>query len=151
MLDALPVSSLINTSALWKSSKLKILEKSNTSTDSQGQPVYRAKIDLPTKLRLTSNNYVIDISIPVNSSPVVFLAVTDKHGKILPASGHDIASISELSVLRKEGYRYSFLVDQAAGRPLKITVSDEEGKVLGTEELPYKIISRGFIFAEDWL
>jgi len=135
--------------------RLRVVERSSSSTDSQGNRLLWAKIGFPTKVQVSGSAYLIDIEIPINPLPVVFLNVRDNDGKVLMLSGPHIVELAKTSgIFLKEGYRYSFLVTEAIAQPeqvLTVTIKDDAGATLGNEVLPYKIRSRGFTYGVDAL
>ncbi|MGD1089978.1 MAG: hypothetical protein ABR955_14835, partial [Verrucomicrobiota bacterium] len=126
-----------------ESSKLKVTERSTESNDSQGKPLFGRMIGLPTKSILTGNGYVVTVSTPVNSIPVVFLKAYDKQRKVLDLRGAHFR-VLETSAMGLEGYRYSFIVDEANGAPMEFDVVSEQGVVLGHEKIRYHVVSRGY-------
>jgi hypothetical protein len=137
-----------------ESDRLRVIERSSSSPDSQGKPVHWAKIGLSTKVQVSGNDYLLDIGIPINALPVVFLNVHDLHGKALMLSGPHIIELKETSGAFLDGYRFSFLVQEASEQPeraLIVTIKDGSGAILGNEVLPYEIRSRGFVYGIEGL
>jgi hypothetical protein len=128
---------------------LEILERSTASTDSQGEPLLFAKVGLPTKARVNRPSYTIFIDAPLDSVPVAFLKVSASNDNRVYLDGANLKPISETSAAGLDGYRYTFDVERANGRPLAFTVKDAEGNTLGTETLEYTVQSRGIAYGVE--
>ena len=134
-----------------ESAKLKVTERSAESNDSQGKPLSKPRIGLPTKSILTGNGYVVTVYTPVNSLPVVFLKASDERQKVLALRGAHLRQLEKRSGLGIEGYSHSFIVDEANGAPMEFDVLAEQGTVLSHEKIVYDVISRGYVWAIDAL
>jgi hypothetical protein len=130
-----------------ESSKVKVVERSTESNDSQGKPLSARKIGLPTKSILTERGYTVTIYTPVNSMPVVFLGAVDGKGNTLDLQG---ALLDEIKWKFETG-RYTFSLDKAAGGPMEFDVVSKQGVVLGHEKVKYAVVSRGYVWADDSL
>lgn len=124
---------------------LQVLEKSfDTVKRSNGQPVKNQISGLPVHLRLTRENYSIDILTPTNIEPVVFIAVASSENKHLQIVGPHIKAI--------EGdHPYSFLVREAKSDPLHVEIMDQTGSRVGIEDLPFKLVTRCSFYVIDAL
>jgi hypothetical protein len=125
---------------------LEVLARSTASPDTQGNELHRPKVGMPLKLRLSRPSYSIDFDTPLQISPVVFLSARDEHGVTLNISGASVKRVFPGSGAELDGFEFSFYVQEAKGAPLYITIADPTGKVLGTETLRYKIVSRGYAY-----
>ncbi len=131
--------------------RVKVYDRSTNYHDSQEQPLYFAKTDLPVKTIVKHDNYTIFIDTPVNSLPVVFLKITGKNSKELILKGPHLIATAKNSNGYKEGYKYSFLINDSRGKPLKLSVQDLKGKILDSETSQYKIKSRGTTMGIEYL
>jgi hypothetical protein len=129
-----------------ESATLKVIERSTESNDSQGKPLSGRKIGLPTKSILTGSSYVVTVSTPVNSTAVVFLRADDNNMKTLDLRGAHLRQLEKKSGMGLEGYRYSFIVDEATGDSMEFDVVTEQGAVLGHEKIKYDVVSRGYVW-----
>jgi len=130
-------------------SGLVVLERSTSSTDSQGHELKLAKTGMPLKVSLRRPNYSVESDTPLNIAPVLFLRATTSEGAALSVKGAHLYPLAEGSAAALAGYRYWFNVDEARGAPLEMVASDSSGKVVGTERLRYSLRSRGFSFGVD--
>ncbi len=121
---------------------LVILERSASSTDSQGKPLRFAKTRLPLKAQLRRDDYLVEIDTPANPMPVVFLNVRTLRGERLKLRGGNI----HLVYPTVNDYSHSFHVHEACGEPLTFEVLDSSGRVLGHERLEYRVRTRGFSY-----
>jgi hypothetical protein len=133
-----------------ENSKLKVTERSTESNDSQGKPLFWRKIGLPTKSTLTGSDYIVIADTPVNSMPVVFLKADDKQKKMLDLRGAHFRALDKKSAMGLDGYRYSFIIDEANGDPMEFDIVSEQGVVLGHEKIKYRVVSRGYAWAIDF-
>ena len=129
-----------------ESATVKVLERSSESNDSQGKPLSGQIIGLPTKSVLTGSNYIVTIFTPVNSSAVVFLRADDHNMKALDLRGAHLRQLEKKSGMGLQGYRYSFIVDEANGGSMEFDVVSEQGSVLGHENIKYDVVSRGYVW-----
>lgn len=132
-----------------ESAKVKVLEWSTESNDSQGRPLSSKKIGLPTKSVLTTSGYVVTVLTPVNPTAVVFLKAEDENQKALVLRGAHMRQIEENSGMGLEGYRYSFIVGEATENSIDFDVVTEQGAVLGHEKVRYEVVSRGYVWVVD--
>jgi len=132
-----------------ESATLKITERSSESNDSQGKPLSAAKTGLPTKSVLTGTGYVVTISTPVNASAVVFLRADDDKKNPLDIRGAHLRPLERKSGMGLEGFRYSFLVDEASGNLMEFDVVTDQGVVIGHEKIRYDVVSRGYVWVID--
>ena len=123
--------------------------KRSTSDDSHERPLLFAKSRLPVQARILRDDYAVLIQTPVNAIPVVFLTVNTSAGDALAIEGAHLLQLERSSGAYIEGYRYSFLISQAKGEPLRFAVKDMTGRVVGVETLPYALRSRGVTFGID--
>jgi hypothetical protein len=128
---------------------VEVIRRSADSLDSQGKPLFFAKVGLPTEARLSRPSYVVLIDVPLNPTPVVFLAVSTVDDKTLHIDGENLKVIAATSGMGLHGYQYTFDVERADGRPLIFTVKDAAGNTLGTETLRYSVRSRGVAYGVD--
>jgi hypothetical protein len=122
---------------------LEILVKSTSSLDTQGAELHSPKVGMPLKLRLARPHYTILFDTPLQTSPVVFLSARDEKGVVLRLSGAHVRRVYPGSGAELDGFEYSFYVQEAKGEPLGITIENATGAVVGSEVLPYEIVSRG--------
>jgi hypothetical protein len=128
---------------------LEVLQRSIISLDSQGKPLLFAKVGLPTKARVNRPSYTIFIDAPLNNIPVVFLKVSAPNNNGVHLDGENLKTISETSAADLDGYRYTFEVERAKGRPMTFTVKDAAGNTLGAERLEYTVQSRGIAYGVE--
>jgi len=133
-----------------ESSQLKVTERSTESNDSQGKPLSWRRIGLPTKSILTGSGYIVIVDTPVNSMPVVFLKANDEQKKLLNLRGAHFRVLDKTSAMGPEGYRYSFIVDEANGDPMEFDVVSAQGVIFGHEKIRYHVVSRGYAWAIDF-
>jgi hypothetical protein len=134
-----------------ESDALKVQERSTNSTSSQGEPLSRPRVGLPTLSVLTRTNYTVVINTPVNAVAVVFLRVESNDKSELHLRGPHLFELERTSGAALEGYRSSFLVSQAKGAPIEFDVVRQDGVVIGRESIKYQLVSRGYIWAVDAL
>jgi hypothetical protein len=127
---------------------LQVLKRS-TSSDSHERPLIFVKSGLPVQARVLRDSYTVLIDTPVNAIPVVFLTARTPTGAALMLEGAHFLQLELGSGAYIEGYRYSFLVKEAKGQPLRFAVRDMTGKIVGVETLPYAVRSRGVTFGID--
>ena len=132
-----------------ESATLKVTERSTESQDPQGKTLSAPRIGLPTKSVLTGSGYVVTIFTPVNSMAVVFLRADDQNKKTLDLRGAHLRQLENKSGMWLEGYRYSFIVDEATGDSMEFDVVSEQGAVLGHEKIKYDVVSRGYVWVID--
>ena len=80
---------------------------------------------------------------------MVFISARDEKGIALQITGPHVKHVAAGSASELEGYQYSFYVKEADDAPLSIEIKDAAGTVLGTELLPYEIVSRGHTYGID--
>jgi len=129
-----------------ESPKLKVVERSTESNSSDGSPLSNPKIGLPIKSLLSTSDYIIEIYTPINSIPVVFLKCADAQQQELELRGANLLKLDPIN-----DYHYSFIVDEAAGKPLDFIVITNDGRLIGHEKVVYELISRGYVWAIDAL
>jgi hypothetical protein len=134
-----------------ESSKVKVVERSTESNDSQGKPLSAPKIGLPTRSILTDKDFTVTIYTPVNSMPVAFLRADDERGNSLDLKGAFLERLDSKTGMGIKGYRYTFIVEKAAGDPMEFDVVSRQGVVLGHEKIGYAVTSRGYVWANDSL
>ncbi len=130
---------------------LEILVKSTSSLDTQGAELHNPKVGMPLKLRLARPHYTILFDTPLQTSPVVFLSARDEKGVVLRLSGAHVRRVYPGSGAELDGFEYSFYVQEAKGEPLGITIENATGAVVGSEVLPYEIVSRGHSYGFETL
>ena len=130
---------------------LRVYERSATSTDTQGKKLTLARVGLPIKARVSRSAYELSIDTPLNYMPVVFLKALTPDGRQLIVEGPHVIVLDPGSGSAIEGYQYSFLVEEAQGAPLQITVRDSSGHILGSEVLQYIVRSRGIQYGIESL
>jgi len=144
----------INTGCLWtkitykhvifdKKEAFSIVDTSRTiEKNSNGEPLKNQIIGLPIHLQLTRSLYILDIFTPINAEPVVFINITSIKQKKLSLSGPYIMFINS-------AYKFSFLVQEAKGRPIQLEIRDAKGGKVGLETFSYKVIDRGYTYSLD--
>lgn len=127
---------------LEESSNLKITRFSEISPASDGKPLQAPKVGLPIEARIDRPNYQLIIHVPLNPNPVVFLDGTASNGGELRLSGPNLIKM-------QNNYQYSFLAEKAKGAPISIFIRDSNGNLLGTENVSYRLRSRGYEYGVD--
>ena len=104
---------------------------------------------MPLKVQLSRPSYTLLFDTPLQISPVVFISARDREGLPLLISGPHVRRVYPGSAAELDGFEFSFYVLEANGESLSIEISNSSGKVLGSELLPYKVVSRGYSYGID--
>ena len=132
-----------------ESATLKVIERSTESNDLHGKPLSGRKIGLPIKSILTGRGYVVTVFTPMNFMPMVFLKADDEKKKALDLRGAHLRQLKKESRMSLDGYRYSFILDEATGDSIEFDIVTDQGVVLGHEKIKYDVISRGYVWVID--
>jgi hypothetical protein len=125
---------------------LEVLEASSKSPDTQGVELLRPKVRMPLKVRLSRPSYTLLFDTPLQISPLVFISARDGQGQPLLISGAHVRRVYPGSAAELDGFEFSFYVREADGESLSIEISNSSGRVLGSELLPYEVVSRGYSY-----
>jgi hypothetical protein len=126
---------------------LVVVERSTDAVDSEGKPLKRGRTGFPTKARLERAGYTLQFDIPASSTPMVFLAARSADGAVLAVEGAHLRHVHPDAVVL--GYEYTFMVEEADGKPLEFVIRGPDGIELGREKLAYRIRSRGVAYGID--
>lgn len=126
-----------------------VLERSTEAVDSQGQPLKSGRTGFPLEATLQRERYAVHFDIPASSTPMIFFSARAADGTLLDLEGAYVRRVHpDAEVL---GYQYSFLLDDADGKPLEFVIRTADGKELARERLTYKIRSRGRAYGIEWI
>ncbi|HEU5136144.1 MAG TPA: hypothetical protein VFU13_13425 [Steroidobacteraceae bacterium] len=80
---------------------------------------------------------------------MIFFSVRTADGVVLNVEGAHVRRVHpDAEVL---GYQYSFMVEEAHGKPMELVIRAPDGSELGRERLTYKVRSRGVAYGIEWI
>jgi len=129
---------------LERTDGLEVLERSVSSPDTRGNELDSPTVGLPIQVRLRRSDYVLNISLPLQITPMMFFSATTTSGQILVIDGAYIHRVAPGSAAELDGYLYSFYFHEAEGATIRFTVRDTQGTAVGTEVLSYATVTRGY-------
>jgi hypothetical protein len=137
---------------LEEDGRVKIVERSSESLDSQGKPLLFAKTGLPTRSKIEGVGYTVEIMTPLNATPVMFIKAVSETGQNLVISGTDIMQLDPKSGMARLGHlEYSYKVGDKRSGTVDIDISNLSGQKVGHERMNYTVRSRGRRIAIDAL
>jgi hypothetical protein len=128
------------------------VHRRSTPADSPGEELRRPRYGLPLECTLRRDRYTVVLSMPLGmTTPMLFVGAHTPLDETLVVEGAHLRGVHPDAREANADHPYTFMVEEAEGKPLQITIRERDGTLVGRETLRYRIVSRGVASGIEWI
>jgi hypothetical protein len=127
------------------------VQRRSTPADSPSDELRRPRHGLPLMTTLRRERYTVVMFTPLGAGmPMLFVGAHSPLDEALVVEGPQLRDVHPDARAANPEHPYTFMVEEAKGRPLTITIREPDGTLVGRETLRYRIVSRGVAWGIEW-